>query len=259
MKEYKTAVFAGTTEGREVLNFLAEKPCDVVGFCATEYSSQMQIDSRVKIQIGRLNQVEMREKFTAEKFDFVIDATHPHAVEVSKNIAAACSACNVKYIRISRQMHDKITDEMVEYFSSIKEVCEFLKNQEGNIFLSTGSKNLAEFSSAIAKERLFARVLPCVESINLCEAAGIIRKQIFACEGPFSVEINIAMLQSANAKFLVTKQTGNAGGFLEKVQAAKRAGAVLCVVCPDNLQSEQEKNAININEFKEFFKGVLKS
>ena len=49
-------------------------------------------------------------------------------------------------------------------------------------------------------------------------------------QGPFSKELNLAMLRAVDARYFVTKESGKSGGFLEKVQAAEEAKAVLVVV-----------------------------
>ena len=49
-------------------------------------------------------------------------------------------------------------------------------------------------------------------------------------QGPFSVDMNVAMLKSLGAKYLVTKDSGTAGGFDEKVTAARTANATLVVI-----------------------------
>ena len=49
-------------------------------------------------------------------------------------------------------------------------------------------------------------------------------------QGPFSQELNVAMLRQSGAKILVSKDTGRAGGFAEKAEAAKQAGATLLVI-----------------------------
>ncbi len=50
-------------------------------------------------------------------------------------------------------------------------------------------------------------------------------------QGPFSAEMNRAMIRQYQIKYLVTKDTGAAGGFPEKEEAAKRdTGAVLLVI-----------------------------
>ena len=43
-------------------------------------------------------------------------------------------------------------------------------------------------------------------------------------QGPFSKELNQAMLEQYQCKYLVTKDSGKAGGFLEKIQAAEALG-----------------------------------
>jgi len=78
--------------------------------------------------------------------------------------------------------------------------------------------------------RVYARVLPMEESLQLCQRAGLHPSHILAMQGPFSVEMNIAMLKSVGAKFLVTKDSGSRGGFDEKIAAAREAGAKLVVI-----------------------------
>ncbi len=261
MEKVKIAVFYGTSEGKEILNFLSNFSCELFGFIATEYALEMDVDKSVNVQMGRLSECEMCDKFQSEKFDFIIDATHPYAVEVSKNIKNACEGTS-KYIRVLRDTNVENHVDGVRYFSSVLEVCEYLKEKTGNIFLSTGSKNLCEFAENIGSERLFARVLPSVESLEICESAGIKRKQIFALEGPFSVETNVANLKSVNAKYFVTKQTGNAGGFFQKVEASNIAGATLCVITNENASTQNQSetaNLMSVKACKKHFASVLQS
>ena len=53
---------------------------------------------------------------------------------------------------------------------------------------------------------------------------------IVCMQGPFSKELNIAMMKKFHSKFMVTKDSGAAGGFEEKVEAAEAAGAKLIVI-----------------------------
>jgi precorrin-6Y C5,15-methyltransferase (decarboxylating) len=68
------------------------------------------------------------------------------------------------------------------------------------------------------------------DSLRACQDAGLKPAHILALQGPFSQEMNTAMLRSTDAKYLVTKEGGGPGGFDEKVRAARDAGAVLVVV-----------------------------
>ena len=62
-------------------------------------------------------------------------------------------------------------------------------------------------------------------------------------QGPFSRELNVALLRQYRIKTLVTKDTGGCGGFREKAEAAQEAGCALLVVerpgAEDGLTLEQ--------------------
>lgn len=67
-------------------------------------------------------------------------------------------------------------------------------------------------------------------SLQACQAAGVPAGHIIAMQGPFSEELNAAMLRSVSARYLVTKESGDVGGFAAKAAAAQQTGAVLVVV-----------------------------
>ena len=78
--------------------------------------------------------------------------------------------------------------------------------------------------------RLYPRVLPTVAGITACEGAGIPHRNIIAMQGPFTLELNLALMQQFHIRYLVTKDGGSAGGFAEKAQAAAQSGAALVVL-----------------------------
>ena len=49
-------------------------------------------------------------------------------------------------------------------------------------------------------------------------------------QGPFDEEMNLAMLRATRAAWLVTKDTGDAGGYAAKLRAAERAHAKVIVI-----------------------------
>ena len=77
------------------------------------------------------------------------------------------------------------------------------------------------------KDRVFARVLSTAEVASACEKLGFVGRNLICMQGPFSEALNEAMLKQFDCRYLVTKETGKAGGYEEKVEAAKRAGAKL--------------------------------
>lgn len=227
---YKICVFAGTTEGRALVEFLQDQPIQVHACVATEYGQTLlQPAKNLTISAQRLTEQEMETLFRQQQFDLVVDATHPYASVVTENICAACSRCGLEYLRLLRSS-TTLPDDSI-FVEDIPTAVAFLNATEGNILLTTGSKELQKFIPIRDfADRVYARVLPMEQSLSLCDAAGVKKAHIIAMQGPFSVEMNVATLKAVGAKYMVTKDTGTAGGFDEKIAAARQAGARLVII-----------------------------
>ncbi len=136
-------------------------------------------------------------------------------------------------------------DERICWVPSVEEAALFLEkemaaHQERKALIATGSKELFHFARiAGAAERLYARVLPSAEGIAACRRIGLNGRHIMAMQGPFSYAMNLAMLQAADASYLVTKRSGRAGGFQEKLEAALKLGCQVIVVRRPEESGEQ--------------------
>ena len=114
-------------------------------------------------------------------------------------------------------------------FASPAEAADWLRGTEGNILLTTGAKELDAFAP-LGGERLYPRVLPLASSLEACRRAGVPSSHILALQGPFSQELNEALIRQYRIAYLVTKDGGPAGGFGEKAAAAQAAGARLVLI-----------------------------
>lgn len=227
---YKLCVFGGTTEGRELVEFLNTQPCRVTACVATEYGQTLLPEGEnLTVSARPLPVGEIGALLQAERFDLVIDATHPYAASITRSIAAACEAAGVEHWRLLRGASEAPEDAV--FAENTDEAVRFLSGTEGNILLTTGSKELSKFAALPDfAARCWARVLPLPASLEACSAAGLSPSHIFALQGPFSREMDEAMLHRTGARWLVTKDGGAAGGFQEKAAAARRAGARLLVI-----------------------------
>ncbi len=193
--------------------------------------------SQITVRTGRLDEEGMSALLQQEAPLLVIDATHPYATEVTKNIRAACKKAGIACLRLLRK-ESAFNEEDVRIFPDAEAAATWLEGQQGNILLTTGLKELSVFARAISeKSRLFARVLLQEGLFDVMEQYGLAKKQLLCMQGPFSAEMNVATLHMTKAAFLVTKESGKAGGFEEKVAAAKEAGAV-CVVIGRPLEED---------------------
>ena len=226
---YNLCVFAGTQEGHRLISLIQGRGAAVTACVATEYGREMLggcLDTRVLT--GRMTEAEMEALFRREVFDLVVDATHPYADQATENIAAACEATHTPYLRLQRDSERGEADGVC--VPDTAACVEYLKTTEGPILLTTGSKELPLFCADEGlKARIYARVLPMMSSLKICEDAGLKSDHIIAMQGPFDEDMNLSTLRAVRASWLVTKDTGSAGGYEAKIRAAKCYGA-RCVI-----------------------------
>ncbi|MCM1326624.1 MAG: precorrin-6A reductase [Bacteroidales bacterium] len=225
-------IFAGTTEGRRLSEQLAAAGIRNTVCVATEYGeTAMGEHPLIKVHTGRMNEEEIRMFIRNREFSAVVDATHPYAEAVTQNVKAAVKDTDIPYLRLKRESGGESMVGQIRYFESSAACAEALKLTEGNILLTTGSKELAVFcKDAEVKERLYVRILPALESLKLCMEQGIEGKRILALQGPFTEKMNEAMLCQYRIKCLVTKESGKNGGYREKLEAAQKAGIPVYVI-----------------------------
>ncbi|MFR3683848.1 MAG: precorrin-6A reductase, partial [Enterococcus sp.] len=166
---------------------------------------------------------------------------HPYAIEVSKNAMTACTQLGINYLRFERP--SLITEKMITV-NSVKAACKQALNYSGNIYLTTGSKTLADFLKYLPKERIVARVLPTVEVLNAVEKLEIPTGHIEALKGPFSKELNRELLIHNQAGVMITKESGHAGGFLEKTEACKALNIPCIVIQREQLNYPEKFSSI---------------
>ena len=240
---YKVLLFAGTVEGRTIAEFLNEHKINARVCVATEYGESLLPQGEyLDISHHRLDESEMEQLMKQMSDGLVIDATHPYAQIVTENIQAACIHTGTAYLRVVRgeseelpkgdqKMEDGTDGQQIVYVKGIREAIEFLENTDGNILATTGSKELASYTALTNyQERVYARVLSLMEVIKSCEALGFEGKNLICMQGPFSKEMNTAMIRQVNAAWMVTKESGKAGGFMEKYLAAKETGCGLVII-----------------------------
>ena len=230
---YKVLLFGGTVEGRTVAEYLNENKIPAMVCVATEYGESLLPQGEyLELSHDRLDEKQMEEKMLQMENGLVIDATHPYAQVVTENIEAACERTGTAYLRVVRQESQRLEEEeTITYVKSIREAVEYLEGTSGNILVTTGSKELASYTSLTDyQERIYARVLSLVEVVSSCASLGIEGKHLLCMQGPFSKEMNVALIHQFDIAWMVSKESGRAGGFLEKYQAAKETGCKMIVI-----------------------------
>ena len=97
----KVLIFSGTTEGRKLAMALSGAKIEAVICVATEYGKEVMPELLgITVRQGRMNTEEMRGLMESGAFLAVVDATHPFATEVSKNIKGSARESGLPYFRL---------------------------------------------------------------------------------------------------------------------------------------------------------------
>ena len=222
-------LFGGTTEGRDLASHLAGRGHAVALCVATGYGAALSPDGpNITVHAGRLDGPAMEALMASAPFDCVVDATHPYAVEVSRNIRAAAGRTGLPCHRLIREGPPEGDGWL--HAPSAADAAEMLAALPGNTLLTTGSKDLRYYAAPGLRERVYPRVLPSLDSLSQCLELGFPPAHVLCMQGPFTKEMNLALMGQYGIKTLVTKASGGAGGFWEKAAAAREAGVALLVI-----------------------------
>ena len=224
-------VFGGTTEGRTLVEWLADQGVAVTVCSATEYGgSLLPEDPLVRSIVDRLDADAMCALMQSEPFACAVDATHPYAAVVSENIKAAAARAGLDYLRIIRAEEDIRGDWIV--VPDAPSAAAAIAQTQGSVLLTTGSKDLRIYADGVPgfAERLYARILPVPDSLNNARDLGYPVDHIIAMQGPFTRELNEALIHMLGIEVMVTKDSGATGGFMEKIEAAEACGITTIVI-----------------------------
>lgn len=241
-------IFGGTTEGREIAEFCSQHEIPAFVSVFSGYGADMMETDEwspdtdgttVRILVGPMKREEIGQFLKEKEIRLVIDATHPYAKNVSDNIRSAVAETSAELVRVLRDAEKAgESDERDEkyrrgniFVETPEEAAAYLTGTEGNILLTTGSRALSVFAAIPgSSERLYARVLPSEEGIRTCQENGLRGRHIIAMQGPFTVEMNKALLNQTGAEYLVTKESGKNGGYREKLEAAAACGVQAVII-----------------------------
>jgi precorrin-3B C17-methyltransferase len=248
-------VFSGTSDGNQLANELAEQGYPVVVSAATKYGGEVaaQHCSGVSVWAGHQGVEAQKQALTQNQARAIVDATHPYANLISEQLMGLSKSLNIPYLRYERpnsigcaehsEAHRSRTLDIDALPSSahpmVFNLCDSVEQAAKQatalgrrIFLTTGSKDLATFlQTPGANEReWFVRVTPEPEFIQRAIDLGVPRSHICAMQGPFSEAFNTALWRDLKIDCVITKDSGDAGGYQAKVAATQALNIPLLVI-----------------------------
>lgn len=224
-------VLGGTSDSIILANRISDISSNLVLSTATEYGKEVAEKSfHGFIIYGKKDESELKNYCINNGISLIVDATHPYAKIVSENAINISDSLEIGYIRYERPLIKKDEEKYI-YCYSYEEAGKIINRLKGNALITTGSKDIGYILQEIEdKSRACIRVLPQSGNIRKLEELHVLPDQIIAMKGPFSKELNIAMLNNYNCKILVTKESGSQGMLEEKLQAADECNAQSIII-----------------------------
>lgn len=228
----KVLIIAGTTDAKTVIERLLEKNHDAAVTVTTRLGAGMLDEFKnLDIYQGKLNKEHITQLIRTLKPACLIDAANPFSTEITRNAINVCKYEALPYIRYERERVSYEDDPDITIVKNYGEACDVLMNCEGNILLTLGSNKIETFKKIPDySQRVYLRVLPDWKVLSKCESLGFSPKNIIAIKGPYNEALNIELFKYCQAAVLVTKESGNMGGVVDKINAAKKLGMKIILV-----------------------------
>lgn len=248
---FSVFIFGGTTEARLLISYLIDQKIYCTLSVTSNYAKDLiQSSPLLDIKVKSLMKNEIEDVIKDVNPTLIVDATHPYALEVSKNIKNVCRKLNKELILVTRDIGHI---EGATVFDNMESLTSFLANNCSNdiVFSTLGIKEAQIFSNNLNnyKEIIYLRILPSIDSLTKATELGFPSSHIICMQGPFSQEMNVLMLQETKAKYLLTKISGKVGGLEAKIEAAKKCGVKVLA-----LKAPIRENGVSLEDAKVFIK-----
>ena len=227
-------IFGGTTEGR-----LAVDVCEQAGkpFYYSTKGDLQKVDMHNGVHITGAMTVDDIVAFCKEhKVGGIVDAAHPFAENLHKTIDEARKVLSINVIRLQRVFPEHIKG--VEYCSDYDDAINKIREAKVERLLAlTGANTIKK----LRQTKAIFRILNRPESIALAEAAGLDNDRIIfyneSLEIP-TIEDEKKVMGEVGCDAIITKESGESGGFEVKVKAALELGLKVFVVEHPQLPKE---------------------
>ena len=219
----RVLIFGNTKEARDMARTLRRRGRQVIFSVVSEYA-KFQLPLGTMCHVGRLDGPEMLAFIRETNPHRVVDATHPYAVVASQNIRQCCDALNIAYERVHFDDIDNAWRDAVEWCDSHEMIRTALAREKGNILLGIGRDPIIAMAEEMDMSRLYPRITPTPEAVAACLAAGFLKGNIIAMDGPFSKTLTMALFDDKNITAVVVRDATDKSYLHEMVVPALERG-----------------------------------
>jgi precorrin-6A/cobalt-precorrin-6A reductase len=224
-------ILGGTSESRELAILCAQQSYSVLYTSTTAIIDELP--QTVERWIGLLSPEVFENLIRDRCISCVVDATHPFAVEISRQAMDVCNHTKVPYLRLERETLPNLDRyQHVRHVATVEEAGRLACATPGKILSTIGVRKLSELALQLAERKsdLVTRILPTTDSIAVCERLGIHPSHIVAMQGPFTKYMDILLIRLFKAGVMIAKESGSRGGLAAKIKACEETGCELVLI-----------------------------
>lgn len=216
-------ILGGTTEGR-----LAVKVADEAGspYYYSTRGIQQEIACRNGIHLTGGMDVEAMTSFCIHhQIRLLVDAAHPFAVGLHQTVHETAIRLNLPVVRVERSYPERATDIVwcEDYEDAVRQL---EKDRIHSLLSLTGVQTIGKLRGYWAKHTCWFRILKRDESLALARSQGFDEQRIVY----YQAEDEESLLKRLTPQAILTKESGETGGFQQKIDAARMLGIPVYVV-----------------------------
>ena len=200
-------VFGGTTEGRKAIEAL-EEAGNTFYYSTKTGEQDVVLQHGVRVD-GAMDAEAMRKFCQEHDIKLLVDAAHPFAEVLHQTVAEVAKKSSIPAIRFERIFPPRDTD--IIWLNNYEEAIQKIKGK--TLLVTTGVQSISKLKPLEEKGmKVVYRILSRESSIRSAHEQGATDNQL--CFYPDTHE----------ADAILMKESGITGGFVEKVEEARRLG-----------------------------------
>ena len=264
MKKLNIFLLGGTKDSTNIIKHLKNKyESFILTTTTTEYGAKLAEESGSDETIARpLLKDEITEILKENNFDMLIDATHPFASHITQTCIQIKNELNIKYIRFERPATDfkNIDTSNIIYVNSFDEAGKLIAGEfsEKNVLHFAGANTMSEILKYVSCKNFYPRILKVESSLEKCRENGVLPDHIIPMKGAASYEENIALIEEYDAEVIITKESGEIGGVIDKINAANEKNIAIVMIQRPKINGLNKKDIVsNLEELDQKIKNYL--
>ncbi len=210
-------VFGGTTEGRKVAEVLEDAGTPY--YYSTRNDGQ-QLDLVHGTHLtGGMDQPRMSALCDTHGIRLIIDAAHPFAEELHANLLRLALEKDLPIIRYER-IYPPRTEDVVWCDSYADAIWRLESEGIGRLLVLTGVKTIGKLRAYWSKHECWVRILHRKASLEMARQTEFPEDHLVYYEE----DDTATLIGQHHPEAILTKESGESGGFSEKVETARQAG-----------------------------------